>query len=90
VALSISETGDIADLSFLVPKICRNDYALSFLKRDPNANCVENRVFIALPGLNGDSVSPLPQLSSWTTPADRRHRNQRLHSQDEHVHPARA
>ena len=60
VALSISETGDIADLSFLLPKICRNDYALSFLKRDPNANCVENRVFIALPGLNGDAVLAAP------------------------------
>jgi len=60
VALSISETGDIADLSFLLPKICRNEYALSFLKRDPNANCVENRVFIALPGLNGDAVFAAP------------------------------
>ena len=40
--------------------VCRNDYALSFLKRDPTAACVENRVFIALPGLNGDAVFNAP------------------------------
>jgi hypothetical protein len=59
-AISLSETGDVADLSFLLPKACRNEYALSFLKRDPNAACVENRVFIALPGLNGDAVFNAP------------------------------
>src|SRR5450755_3813546 len=48
-ALSLSENGDVADLSFMLPKMCRNDHALSFLKRDPTAACVENRVFIALP-----------------------------------------
>ncbi len=60
VALSLSETGDIADLSFLLPKVCRNDLALFFLKRDPNAACVENRVYIAIPGLNGDAVLAAP------------------------------
>ena len=60
VAVSISETGDVADLSFVLPKLCRNDHALSFLKRDPTAACVENRVFIALPGLSGDSVFTAP------------------------------
>jgi len=59
-SLSVSETGDVADLSFLLPKICRNDYALSYLKRDPNAACVENRVFIAIPGLSGDAVFNAP------------------------------
>ncbi len=59
-ALSVSETGDVADLSFMLPKMCRNDHALSFLKRDPTAACVENRVFIALPGLNGDAVFNAP------------------------------
>jgi len=59
-AISLSETGDVADLSFLLPKVCRNDYALSYLKRDPNAACVENRVFIALPGLSGDAVFNAP------------------------------
>ena len=59
-AVSVSETGDVADLSFLLPKVCRNDYALSFLKRDPTVTCVENRVFISLPGLNGDAVFNAP------------------------------
>ena len=60
VAVSISETGDVADLSFVLPTMCRNDHALSFLKRDPTAACVENRVFIAIPGLSGDSVVTAP------------------------------
>lgn len=59
-ALSISETGDIADLSFMLPKICRNDHSLCYLKRDPTAACVENRVFVALPGLSGDVVFNAP------------------------------
>jgi len=59
-SLSVSETGDVADLSFMLPKVCRNDYALSFLTRDPAAACVENRVFIALPGLSGDAVFSAP------------------------------
>ena len=59
-SLSISETGDVADLSFVLPKVCRNDFALSFLKRDPSAACVENRVFVALPGLSGDAVFSAP------------------------------
>jgi hypothetical protein len=87
VALSISETGDIADLSFLLPKICRNDYALSFLKRDPNANCVENRVFIALARLERRRCfrrTRNPRAGPFRT--YRRHRNQRLHSQDEYFH----
>ena len=56
VAVSVSETGDIADLSFVLPKACRSDYALTYIKKDPTAMCVENRVFVALPGLSGDAV----------------------------------
>jgi hypothetical protein len=59
-SLSISETGDVADLSFMLPKVCRNDFALSFLNRDPSAACVENRVFVALPGQSGDAVFSAP------------------------------
>jgi hypothetical protein len=59
-SVSVSETGDVADLSFMLPKICRNDFALSFLKRDPAASCVENRVFISLPGMSGDAVFNAP------------------------------
>ena len=59
-AVSVSETGDVADLSFMLPKICRNDHSLSYLKRDPSSACVENRVFVALPGLSGDAVFNAP------------------------------
>ena len=60
VAVSVSETGDIADLSFVLPKACRSDYALTYIKKDPTAVCVENRVFVALPGLSGDAVLTAP------------------------------
>ena len=60
VAVSLSENGDVADLSFMLPKACRNDLALAYLKRDPYAACVENRVFISLPGLSGDAVFNAP------------------------------
>jgi hypothetical protein len=44
----------------MLPKMCRNEHCLSFLKRDPTAVCVENRVFIAIPGLSGDAVVSAP------------------------------
>jgi hypothetical protein len=59
-AVSVSETGDVADLSFMLPKMCRTDHALSYLKRDPTAVCVENRIFISIPGLSGDAVLSAP------------------------------
>src|SRR5512142_1858335 len=57
VGISVSETGDLADLSFVVPKKYRTDHALAFLKahRD-SASYVDPRVFISIPGNNGDSV----------------------------------
>lgn len=57
VGISVSETGDLADLSFEVPKKYRNENALSFLQahRD-SASYVDPRVFIAIPGHSGDAV----------------------------------
>lgn len=57
VGISVSETGELADLSFVVPKKYRNEHALTFLKahRD-SASYVDPRVFISIPGNNGDSV----------------------------------
>ena len=60
VAVSVSETGDIADLSFILPKVCRNDYSLTYIRNDTTAICVENRVFVSLPGLSGDTVLNAP------------------------------
>jgi len=60
IAVSLTETGDIADLSFVLPKACRSDFALSYLSRDPAVSCVENRIFVCIPGLSGDVVLNAP------------------------------
>src|SRR5215813_4458183 len=60
VALSISENGELADVSFMVPKNCRNEQALAFVTRMSNAQYVESRVFLAVPGKTGDSVLKAP------------------------------
>lgn len=59
-AVSLSETGELADLTFILPKPCRNDHALTFLKREASAEYVEPHVFIAIPGSNGDAVVNAP------------------------------
>ena len=59
-AVSVSETGDLADLTFLLPKTCRNDLALTFICKEPKAKFAENRVFVAIPGFNGDAVITAP------------------------------
>ncbi len=55
-AISLTETGDIADLSFEVPKGCRSDHALTFCKNPQEASYVEPRLFVAMAGRNGDTV----------------------------------
>jgi len=60
IAVSVTETGDVADLSFVLPKACRSAFSLSYLARDPSVSCVENRVFVAIPGLSGDAVLEAP------------------------------
>jgi hypothetical protein len=57
VALSLCENGDLADLSFELPKFCRSKKALEFLKDSGNARYIEPRLFITLPGLSGDAVA---------------------------------
>ena len=60
IGVSVTETGDIADLSFMLPKACRSEFAMSYLLRDPSVSCVENRVFVSIPGLSGDAVLEAP------------------------------
>ncbi len=60
VAVSISENGDLVDVSFVVPKKYRSDQALAFLKKQPTVNYVSPRVFLAIPGSSGDSVFNAP------------------------------
>jgi hypothetical protein len=60
VAVSVTETGDVADLSFVLPKVCRSEFAMSYLAKDPAVSCVENRVFVCIPGQSGDVVLEAP------------------------------
>jgi hypothetical protein len=57
VAVSLCENGDLADFSFELPKICRSQAALEFLNDAGNARYIEPRVYITMPGLNGDVVA---------------------------------
>ena len=59
-AFSVSETGELADISFMVPKACRSEHAMSFLHKQENARYIEPRMFIVVPGQNGDSALRAP------------------------------
>jgi hypothetical protein len=60
VAVSVSENGDLADVSFIVPKKYRSDQGLTYLKKEPGVSYVDPRVFLAIPGFSGDSVFNVP------------------------------
>jgi hypothetical protein len=57
VALSVTETGELADLAFSLPETVNGRRRLlEYLSRTDSANIVDKRVFITVPELNGDSV----------------------------------
>jgi hypothetical protein len=56
VAVSLSESGEIADCTFELPKVLRTDDAMSFLKRQDGVNYIAPRIFIDFPEHNGDAV----------------------------------
>lgn len=56
VALSVTETGELADLAFTLPKPCCNTKTLQYVAGTGSASVVDERVFVTVPGLNGDSV----------------------------------
>ena len=56
VAISVTETGELADLAFSLPEPCRSRRSLEYLNRTQSATLIEERVFITVPGMNGDSV----------------------------------
>ncbi|HEX2329692.1 MAG TPA: hypothetical protein VHN74_13285 [Candidatus Angelobacter sp.] len=56
VALSLTETGELADIAFTLPEHCRNRRALEYISRTHSASVVDDRVFVTVPGMNGDSV----------------------------------
>ena len=59
-AVSVSETGDLVDVSFELPKPIRNEQALAFICAQEAANYVPPHVHIAVPGKSGDAVSHAP------------------------------
>lgn len=56
VALSLTETGELADVAFSLPENLRSRRSLEYLSRTDSASVVNERVFITVPDLNGDSV----------------------------------
>jgi hypothetical protein len=56
VAISVTETGELADLAFSLPEPCRSRRSLEYLNRTHSATLIEDKVFITVPGMNGDSV----------------------------------
>ena len=56
----LSETSNLAEFTFEVPKQCRNSQALKFICKQGAANYAEPRVFIALPGPSGEAAIDLP------------------------------
>ncbi len=57
VAVSVSENGELADLTFELPKKYRTETALTFIKKgSPETHYVDPRVFVAVKGRDGDAV----------------------------------
>jgi hypothetical protein len=56
VAVSLSEAGEIADCSFELPKVLRNERSMAFLGRQDGVNYIAPRIFIDFPGHSGDAV----------------------------------
>jgi hypothetical protein len=59
-AVSVSETGDLADLTFTLPKQCRNENAVSFIRKDLATTMLAEQVLITMPGSSGDAVIDAP------------------------------
>ncbi len=56
-SLSVSDTGELADFSFILPKPCRSEHALTFLRRQQEARIVPPQVFVALSGASADAAA---------------------------------
>ena len=64
VALSVSENGDLADLSFTVPKACRNEHAMTFLQK----HAAKGQVVTGLLYVDPDSEDLHTHLDTVETP----------------------
>ena len=52
----LSENSELAELTFEVPKQCRNSQALKFMCRQNAADYIAPRAFLTIPGPSGDAV----------------------------------
>lgn len=55
--LSVSDTGDLADFSFVLPKPCRSELALTFIRRQTEASISPPKVHVAVPGPAADAMT---------------------------------
>jgi len=60
VALSLTETGDLADLTFVLPKPLRTPQAVAFICGEGQGSYVEPHVFASVKGKSGDTVVSAP------------------------------
>jgi len=58
--LSLTENGDLADLTFIVPKQYRNSTSLSFVCAEGQGSYFEPHCFVAVRGASGDAVVSAP------------------------------
>ncbi|MFB3915613.1 MAG: hypothetical protein ACE14M_02715 [Terriglobales bacterium] len=56
-SVSVSETGELVDFSFVLPKSCRSEQALTFIRKQATVNIVPPRVSVSLPGHSSDAVA---------------------------------
>ncbi|MBZ5522626.1 MAG: hypothetical protein LAP21_10350 [Acidobacteriia bacterium] len=56
VALSLTETGELADLAFELPPPCRARDTLLYLVKTDSVSIIDQHIFVTVPGLNGDAV----------------------------------
>ena len=55
--VSLTETGELADIGFAVPKTLRTPHALSFICGEAGGRYVEPSVFVSVPDVSGDTVA---------------------------------
>ncbi|HZU33075.1 MAG TPA: hypothetical protein VFB79_18310 [Candidatus Angelobacter sp.] len=56
VAISVSETGELVDVAFQLPANVSGRRLLEYLNHTDSASVVDGKIFLTVPGLNGDSV----------------------------------
>jgi hypothetical protein len=54
--VSLTETGELADLTFVLPQPLRNPQALAFICGEAQGSYVDPNVFVTVPGSSGDTA----------------------------------